>query len=70
VKAANKIIAASKPGAKARVVRIKAGNMVTDSECTVEAIHRRADHIGPVMEGILREMEEHWTDNRHLPELN
>jgi hypothetical protein len=57
-------------GAKAKCNRVTSVHLVSDGECTMEAIHRRADHLGPVMAGILHEMEEHWMDHRHLDGRN
>ena len=51
---------ASRAGSgKARIIRNPLGQLVTDAECSVDAIHRRACHVGPTMEGILHELEEH-----------
>ena len=35
-----------------------------ESEWTMEGIDRRAHYVGPVLEGILREMEAHWRQNQ------
>jgi hypothetical protein len=50
--------------AEARVIRNPLVQLVADADCTMDAISRRACHVGPTMEGILHEMEDHWMDNQ------
>jgi len=58
---------ASRTGsAKARIIRNPLGQLVTDADCSVEAIHRRACHVGPTMEGILHELEEHGLETQAM----
>jgi hypothetical protein len=40
--------------------------LLADDEWTAEAIDRRANYVGPVLEGIMRDMEAHWRQNRDV----
>ncbi len=52
--------------AKTKIIRNPLGQLVTDAECSMEAIHRRAYHVGPTMEGILHELEEHGLETQAM----
>jgi hypothetical protein len=44
-----------------RRIQSTAENMpVAEAEWTMEAIEWRANYVGPVLEDILHQMEEHW----------
>ena len=40
--------------------------LAADEGWTMESIDRRANYVGPVLEGIMREMEEHWRRNHDV----
>jgi hypothetical protein len=55
----------SASGENASMVPAMLGHkLLPDAGWTMENIDRRANHVGPVLEGILREMEEHWRQNQ------
>jgi len=46
-------------GADAHIVHTLSPDLVSDEECTMEAIDRRANHVGSVLDGIITDMEKH-----------
>jgi hypothetical protein len=54
--------------AKIHVVHTLMTPLVRDTECTEEAIGRRANYVGSVLERIMKDMEKHWTDNLDMEE--
>ena len=40
--------------------------LVSDAECNPEAIDLRANHVGPVLERIMADMEKNWRENSDL----
>jgi len=40
--------------------------LVSDAECNPEAIDLRANHVGPVLEKIMTDMEKNWLENSDL----
>jgi hypothetical protein len=61
----NAIIPAS---AVIHVVRPLMVPLVSDAECTEEAIGRRANYVGPVLEHIRTDIETHWANNLDVEE--
>lgn len=54
--------------AEIHVVHTLMTPLVSDAECTEEAIGRRANYVGPVLEHIKTDIEKHWAENLDVEE--
>lgn len=53
-------------GAGSYIVHTLPLPLVSDADCNPEAIDLRANHVGPVLEKIMADMEKNWLENSEL----